>query len=178
MSTAAEIVKFWREAGEKAWFAKSDAFDARCRIYEDAHHTAARRELSDWEQSAEGALALCLLLDQIPRNIYRNSPHAFAADPLAQGVAQRAIAGGFHQAVEMPLRIFFYMPLEHAENLALQARCFALMQETGVENFVRYAAVHRDIIARFGRFPHRNVALGRNSTPEELEFLASGGFAG
>src|SRR5262249_4097224 len=157
----AEIVKFWREAGEKAWFAKSDAFDARCRAFEEAHHAAARRELSDWEQTAEGALALILLLDQIPRNIYRNSPHAFAGDPLAQIVAERAIAAGFHLATEMPLRIFFYLPLEHAEDLALQAQCLALMQETGVENFVRYAAVHRDIIARFGRFPHRNAALGR-----------------
>jgi uncharacterized protein (DUF924 family) len=178
MIAAADIVKFWREAGEKAWFAKSDAFDARCRAFEEAHHAAARRELLDWEKTAEGALALVLLLDQIPRNIYRNSPHAFAADPLAQSVAQRAITAGFHLATEMPLRIFFYLPLEHAEDLALQAQCLAMMQETGVENFVRYAAVHRDIIARFGRFPHRNAALGRTSTPEELEFLASGGFAG
>lgn len=178
MIDPAEIVKFWREAGEKAWFAKSDAFDARCRNFEAAHHAAARRECANWEQNAEGALALILLLDQIPRNIYRNSAHAFATDSLAQGIAQRAIAAGFHLATPMPLRIFFFLPLEHAENLALQAQCLALMQETGVEEFVRYAALHRDIIARFSRFPHRNEALGRVSTPEELDFLASGGFAG
>jgi uncharacterized protein (DUF924 family) len=178
MTSAAQVVKFWREADEKAWFAKSEAFDAHCRTFEAAHHAAARRELSDWERTAEGALALCLLLDQIPRNIFRNSAHAFAADPLAQGVAQRAIGAGFHQTVELPLRIFFYMPLEHAEDLALQAQCLALMQETGVEHFARFATLHRDLIARFGRFPHRNAALGRTSTPEELDFLASGGFAG
>jgi uncharacterized protein (DUF924 family) len=178
MASPAEIVNFWRDAGEKAWFARSDAFDARCRAFEAAHHAAARREYAHWEQNAEGALALCLLLDQLPRNIYRNSAHAFAADPLAQGAAQRAIAAGFHLAIAMPLRIFFYMPLEHAEDLSQQAQCLALMQETGVEDFIRYAALHRDIIARFGRFPHRNAALGRTSTAEELDFLAGGGFAG
>ncbi|MDX2276393.1 MAG: DUF924 family protein [Hyphomonadaceae bacterium] len=178
MIAAADIVSFWREAGEKAWFAKDDTFDLRCRDFEAAHHAAARGEYAAWEDSAEGALALCLLLDQIPRNIYRNSPHAFATDGLAQGVALRALAARHDAATPMPLRIFFYLPLEHAENMALQAQCLELMRATGVENFVRYAELHRDIIARFGRFPHRNAALGRVSTSAELDFLASGGFAG
>lgn len=172
------IIQFWRDAGEKAWFVKGDAFDQRCRAFEPAHHAAARGELSAWEQTAEGALGLCLLLDQIPRNIYRHSPHAFAADGLAQSLAQRAIAARHDAATPMPLRIFFYLPLEHAENLALQAQCLALMQAAGDTGFVRYAAQHRDIIARFGRFPHRNALLGRVSTPEETAFLEGGGFAG
>lgn len=178
MTSPTEIVSFWRNAGEKAWFAKNDAFDAACRVFEPAHHAAACGELTDWEQSAEGALGLCLLLDQIPRNLYRRSPHAFAADGLAQGVALRAIAARHDAATSMPLRIFFYLPLEHAENLALQAQCVALMRETGDAEFVRYAELHRDIIARFGRFPHRNAPLGRVSTPEEDAYIRQGGFAG
>ncbi len=178
MTAPGDVVGFWRAAGEKAWFAKSDAFDERCRAFEPAHHAAARGEFGAWEQSAEGALGLCLLLDQIPRNIFRHSPHAFAADPLAQGVALRAIAARRDAATPMPLRIFFYLPLEHAENLALQAQCLALMQAAGDAGFVKYAAQHRDIIARFGRFPHRNAALGRITTAEEAAFLDGGGFSG
>ena len=174
----AEIISFWERSGEKAWFAKSDAFDECCRVFEPAHHAAARGEFGAWEPSGDGALALCLLLDQIPRNIYRQSPHAFAADALAQGVALRAIAAGHDRVTSMPLRIFFYLPLEHAENLALQAQCVALMQAAGDAGFVKYAIQHRDIIARFGRFPHRNGALGRTTTSEEAAFLEGGGFAG
>lgn len=176
--SSAEIIEFWRQAGEKAWFSKNDAFDESCRAFEPLHHAAARGELSAWEQTAEGALGLCLLLDQIPRNIYRHSPHAFAADGLAQALAQRAIAVRHDAATPIPLKIFFYLPLEHAENLALQAQCVALTQATGDEGFTKYAVLHRDVIARFGRFPHRNAALGRTSTPEEAAFLAGGGFSG
>ncbi len=176
--SSAEILQFWRNAGENAWFAKSDAFDESCRAFEPLHHAAARGELKPWEQTAEGALGLCLLLDQIPRNIYRKSPHAFATDGLAQGLAQRAITARYDTATAMPLRIFFYLPLEHAEDLALQGQCLALMQAAGDAGFVKYAAQHRDIIGRFGRFPHRNAPLGRTSTPEEAAFLAGGGFSG
>ncbi|MEQ1616914.1 MAG: DUF924 family protein [Terricaulis sp.] len=173
------IVQFWTVASPAAWFKKDAAFDDELRTrFEAAHHAAARGECADWEQSAESALALILLLDQIPRNIYRNSAHAFATDPLAQALADRAVNAGFDRATAMPLRIFFYLPFEHAENIALQARCVALMEATGDAEFLKYAALHRDIVARFGRFPHRNAALGRASTAEELAFLAAGGFAG
>ena len=118
-----------------------------------------------------------LLLDQFPRNMFRDSPHAFATDGLAQGVAARAIEKGFDAATDSELRIFFYMPLEHAENLALQERCVTLVEAMRNANFTQYAKVHRDVIARFGRFPHRNAVLGRTSTPEELRFLAEGGFS-
>lgn len=178
MASAGEIVRFWRDAGPKAWFVKNEAFDGRCRAYEDDHHAAARRELSHWETDAEGALALVLLLDQFPRNMFRNSPHAFATDPLAVGVASRALERGFDAATDSELRFFFYMPLEHAEDLALQERCVVLMEALGNAEYAKFAKLHRDIIARFGRFPHRNAALGRRSSAEELQFLAEGGFAG
>lgn len=178
MASAAEIVRFWRDAGPKFWFVKDETFDGRCRTFEAEHHAAARGELGAWEMDAEGALALLILLDQLPRNIFRNSPHAFATDGLAQAVAARAIERGFDAATDSALRVFFYMPFEHAEDLAMQDRCVHLMTNLGDAEFIKFAILHRDIIAKFGRFPHRNVVLSRKSTPEELAFLAEGGFRG
>lgn len=178
MATGAEIVRFWRDVGPKFWFVKDETFDGRCRAFENEHHAAARGELTHWELDAEGALALVLLLDQIPRNIFRRSPHAFATDGLAQAVAARAIEGRFDAATDSFLRIFFYMPFEHAEDLALQERACVLVEAMRDADYMKYAVLHRDIIARFGRFPHRNAVLGRKSTPEELAFLADGGFGG
>ena len=178
MNAPGEIVRFWRDAGPKAWFAKDETFDGRCRAFEKAHHAAARRELGNWEMDAEGALALLLLLDQIPRNIYRDSPHAFATDHLALGVAQRAVKNGFDAATEAQLRLFFYLPFEHAEDLAAQDEGVRLTEALGDPEYLRFARLHRDIIVRFGRFPHRNPILGRASTADELASLAEGGFAG
>lgn len=178
MASAAEIVRFWRDAGPKAWFVKNETFDGRCRGFEAEHHAAARGEFAHWENDAEGALALVLLLDQFPRNLYRGSPHAFATDLLAQGVASRAVERSFDAATDSLLRVFFYMPFEHAEDLALQNRAVQLIEVMQDAEFTKYAILHRDIIARFGRFPHRNAILGRKSAPEELQFLAEGGFAG
>lgn len=178
MASAAEIVRFWRDAGPKFWFVRDETFDGRCRAFEKEHHAAARGELSAWEMDAEGALALLILLDQIPRNIFRKSPHSFATDGLAQAIALRALDKQFDAATDTDLRFFFYMPLEHAEDLALQERCVTLFTNLGDANYLKFAALHRDIIAKFGRFPHRNSILGRKSTPEELAFLAEGGFAG
>ena len=177
--TPQDVLDFWRASGPKVWFAKSDAFDASIRIqFEALHHAAARRELSKWEDTADGALALLLLLDQFPRNMYRNSAHAFATDPLARGIADRAIARGVDQAFDKDLRSFFYLPFEHAENAADQARAIALFELTGDADLVKWAKVHADIIARFGRFPHRNACLGRESSSAEKEFLAGDGFKG
>jgi len=178
MTSPGEVVRFWRDAGPKAWFAKDETFDGRCRAFEKTHHAAARRELGAWEADAEGALALILLLDQIPRNIYRNSPHAFAADPIALAVARRAIAHRFDEATSTDLRAFMYLPLEHAEELEAQDECVRLMTMIGNPEYTRFAVLHREIIARFGRFPHRNAILGRASTAEELAYIAEGGFAG
>jgi uncharacterized protein (DUF924 family) len=146
------------------------------------HHAAARGEYDAWAKTAEGALALLILLDQFPRNLYRKSAHAFATDPKARGIARAAIAEGFDRQVEPLLRPFFYLPFEHSEDLADQEACVALCerlaQETGDEETLKWARLHLDIIARFGRFPHRNAVLGRTTTPEERAFLDEGGFAG
>lgn len=175
----AEILAFWCEAGPKAWFAKDEAFDDAIRVrFEGAHLAASRGEYADWTETAEGALALILLLDQFPRNLYRGSGHAFATDGLARAVAEKALKAGHDQATPMPLRIFLYLPFEHAEDISMQNRSVALMTAAGDADYTRYAQLHRDVIARFARFPHRNAVLGRESTAEEAAFLAGGGFKG
>jgi uncharacterized protein (DUF924 family) len=180
-AAAADVVEFWREAGSKAWFAKDASFDNAIRErFERVHHAAARGELESWGESAKGSLALLLLLDQFPRNIWRGSPHAFATDPLARRIARRAIAAGHDKEVAADLRPFFYLPFEHSENRADQdaglAYCEALEMEGG-EN-AKWARLHHGIIVRFGRFPHRNQSLGRDTTVEEQAFLDEGGFHG
>jgi uncharacterized protein (DUF924 family) len=179
----AEIVAFWREAGPKAWFAKSDSFDAEIRTrFEALHFAASRGEFADWADTAEGALALLLVTDQFPRNLFRGSAHAFATDPMARRVADAAIGRDFHQAVEPALRPFFFMPFEHSEAIADQDRAVVLFEaherECGDSDSLRWAGLHRELIDRFGRFPHRNATLGRRSTPEELAYLEGGGFQG
>ncbi|MBB5519771.1 DUF924 family protein [Amphiplicatus metriothermophilus] len=174
-----EVVGFWREAGPKAWFKKDAAFDEEIRRrFEALHHAAARGERAAWEESSGGALALVLLLDQFPRNMYRGSAHAFATDGLARRVAGAAIRRGFDRQADESLRVFFYMPFEHSEDPADQARAVELIEALGDEEYAKFARLHADVIARFGRFPHRNACLGRASTPEELAFLEAGGFSG
>ncbi len=173
------IVAFWREAGPKQWFAKSTAFDDIIRErFEATHHRAARQELMDWLHTVDGALALILLLDQFPRNLYRGSGHAFATDGLARSIAATAVDAGFDQRVDSALRDFFYLPFEHSEDPEDQALSVRLFEAAGDADALQWAIDHRDIITRFGRFPHRNAALGRATTPEEARFLAEGGFAG
>jgi uncharacterized protein (DUF924 family) len=169
------VVDFWREAGPARWFARDAAFDARFRAgFLEAHFAAARREFEAWMDDADGALALVLLLDQFPRNCFRDSAHAYATDPLARHYAERAIAAGFDARVDPALRVFMYMPFEHSEDPADQARCIELVRAVDA-GYMRYAIAHRDVIARFGRFPHRNRALGRVNTPEEQAWLDAGG---
>ena len=178
MTTPADVISFWRAAGPQAWFAKDAAFDDRFRAtFGTAHEAAVDGKLADWEATPEGSLALILLLDQFPRNCFRESARMFASDTMAVAAADRAIAAGHDKAVTDDLQLFFYLPYEHAEDMALQERAVELIRPLGAE-LLHFAEVHRDIIARFGRFPHRNKLLGRVSTPEELEFLAAGGFAG
>lgn len=173
------IVAFWVEAGPKQWFAKDDAFDTEIgRRFEAAHHAAARGELDAWADAAQGALALLLLLDQFPRNLWRGSPHAFATDPLARAVAQAAIDRGFDKAADPDLRQFFYLPFEHSEDLGDQERAVMLCAATGDAELLKWAEIHRDIIRRFGRFPHRNRSLGRATSEAEQAFLDGGGFGG
>ncbi|HXQ17779.1 MAG TPA: DUF924 family protein [Caulobacteraceae bacterium] len=179
----ADIVDFWRAAGPPRWFKKDDAFDAAIRLkFEPTHHAAARGEYDRWIESADGALALLLLLDQFPRNLYRGSGHAFATDSKARRFAADAIEREHHRSVAGDFRQFFYLPFEHSEDLADQAQSVALCElekaETGDGEPLKWALIHQDIIARFGRFPHRNHALGRITTPQEQAFLDDGGFAG
>ena len=174
-----EIVDFWRDAGPRLWFARNDAFDAEIRDrFEAVQQAAGRGDYGDWIDTAEGALALVLLLDQFPRNLYRGAPQAFATDPLARVTASRAIARSHDLATDPSLRAFFYMPFEHGEDPADQDRAVALMQALGDADYLRYAELHRAVILRFGRFPHRNAILGRESTAEEIAYLAGPGFKG
>jgi uncharacterized protein (DUF924 family) len=174
-----DIIGFWRGAGPEKWFKKVTAFDEAIRLkFEPTHHRAARGEYDAWAQSADGALALLILLDQFPRNLYRHSGHAFATDPKARTIARAAVEQGFDREVDPIFRNFFYLPFEHSEDIADQDYGLALVAEAGVEDDLKWAGIHRDIIARFGRFPHRNAALGRTTTPAEQEFLDEGGFSG
>jgi uncharacterized protein (DUF924 family) len=177
--TPADIVSFWRDAGPEKWWKKDDTFDRTIRSrFLAVHEAAARGELAAWEDSAEGALALVILLDQFPRNMFRDSAHAFATDPLACAVASRALVRGFDRITDENMRPFFFMPFMHSEVLADQDRCVELHAGFGDAGRSKFATVHRDIIAQFGRFPHRNRMLGRDTTPAEQEFLDAGGFAG
>ena len=174
-----DVVGFWRGAGPAKWFKKAPAFDEAIRLkFESTHHRAARGEYDDWAQSAEGALGLLILLDQFPRNLYRNSAHAFATDAKARSIARAAVERGFDREVDPALRNFFYLPFEHSEDLADQDFALALCTEAEVANHIKFAGLHRDINGRFGRFPHRNAAFGRVTTPEEQAFLDEGGFSG
>jgi uncharacterized protein (DUF924 family) len=174
-----DVLGFWRSAGPKKWFTKSDAFDSAIRLkFEPVHQAAARGEYDAWAKSAEGALALLLLLDQFPRNLYRGSGHAFATDGKARAVARTAVAAGFPRQVEPELRQFFLLPFEHSEDLADQDLAVALATELDDADCLKWARIHRDIIAQFGRFPHRNAALGRETTAPEQAFLDDGGFSG
>ena len=175
---ALSVTVFWRDAGEDAWFEKNDAFDADFRNrFLDLHYAAARRECDDWNTHAEGSLALMILLDQFPRNCFRGTGHMCATDPLARYFADKAIAAGQDLELEELVRVFVYLPFEHSESLADQQRSVELTTARAPD-YVKYAEEHLAIIRRFGRFPHRNRMLGRETTAEEKTFLDGGGFSG
>jgi uncharacterized protein (DUF924 family) len=179
IAPAEAVLAFWREAGHDKWFKKDTAFDEAIRArFLDTYEAAAAGTLSDWEATREGALALVIVLDQFPRNVFRGSARAFAADPLALAAATRAIERGFDIATPAQERTFFYLPFEHSEELTDQERCCALFRATGDADLVKWAELHANVIRHFGRFPHRNAVLGRMTTVEEQAFLDSGGFAG
>lgn len=158
------------------WFRGGAEFDRECESrFLGAHLAAARREHEHWMDDAEGALALLILLDQIPRNVFRDSGHAFASDGLALHYANRAVEAGLDVQVDPALRTFMYLPFEHSEAMADQRRSVSLFRTLGDEGYLDYAVQHLDVIEKFGRFPHRNRALGRISTPEEQAWLEAGG---
>jgi uncharacterized protein (DUF924 family) len=177
--TPAEILAFWRAAGRERWYERDDTFDADVRSrFLELWRKAAAGELSSWETTDEGALALVIILDQFPRNMFRGDVMTYSSDALARKVAGRAIARGADIRVEPALLEFLYMPFMHSEHLADQLRCVELFGKSGQTDNLKYAEDHADIIRRFGRFPHRNPILGRSTTPEEQAFLDGGGFRG
>ncbi len=179
METAKTVVEFWRAAGPQRWFVRDDAFDREFReCFLDMHYLAARRGCEEWLHDGEGALALQILLDQFPRNCFRGTAHSYATDGLARHYAMRSIEEGLDRELTPQLRAFIYLPFEHSEDPVDQDRSVAMFEVLGDLEYLRFAELHRDIIRRFGRFPHRNAVLGRIPTPEELHFLAEGGFAG
>ena len=177
--TPAEIIAYWRALGPDRWFKRDDAVDADIRArFLPLYEAAAARKLIAWEDTIAGAFALLLALDQFPRNMFRGEAKAFATDPLARVVAGDAIARGLDLSFANPERRFFYLPFMHSETLSDQERCAELCRRADDPEGVRYAEHHADIIRRFGRFPHRNAALGRATTMEERAFLDDGGFSG
>ena len=179
-----DVLRFWfGEGGDygqrhKRWFEKDAAFDAEVKrrflaLYEEL------RQTQDWLEGARPCLARIVALDQFPRNMFRATPRAFEADSLALEAARRAVHAGYDAQLLPVERLFVYLPLQHSESVADQERACALCEPLGAfaetADVPRYALAHRDIVRRFGRFPHRNAILGRASTPEELEFLKQPG---
>ena len=174
------VLQFWfEEHGREDWFKKSDEFDEKIRDrFLSGYEQAAAGGLDDWRQSPLGCVALCLVLDQFPRNLFRDDPRSYATDAAALAVTGLALDRGFDRdaALTGVHRLFLYLPLEHSEDLADQRRCVALIRERiGDPDFIDYAERHLRIVERFGRFPHRNAVLGRTSTPEEVAFLEQPG---
>ena len=179
MGGISDVLTFWRSAGDERWYKRDEAFDASVRErFLALWHKAVAGELSSWETTDDGALALVILLDQFPRNMFRGDPKAFSSDAQALDVAHRALARGADKRIEAPLLQFLYLPFMHSEDLADQSRCVDLFRTTADTENLRYAEEHADIVRRFGRFPHRNRVLGRTTTPEEQAFLDGGGFSG
>lgn len=176
--TPEDVIHFWlEEIGPSRWFVKDSALDQLITDrFVETYRAAAAGALDAWAETADGALALVLVLDQFPRNMFRDTPEAFATDALARQVADVAMAAGQDRAFPSALRCFFYLPLEHSESLEDQQRCLTLMATLEDRpDLLGWAVGHHQIIERFGRFPHRNAILGRLSTAEELAFLAEPG---
>jgi uncharacterized protein (DUF924 family) len=175
---ALKVIAFWKQAGPARWFAKDAAFDARFRDrFLLEYEAAARGEYSSWQSTPDGAFALIILLDQFPRNAFRDTPRMYATDASARRIAGIALAAGYDRHFAPELRKFFILPFAHSEDLADQERSVALARRLGGDDLA-HAEHHRDIVKRFGRFPHRNAILGRPSTSAEREYLANGGYAG
>lgn len=174
---AARVLAFWfEEHGPKDWFAKNPAFDAAiAERFGALHARAARGALDSWAETPKGALALIIVLDQFSRNMHRDSAKAFACDAKALGLARRAVDRGFDRGLGEPERVFLYLPFEHSENRRDQELSVEYFGRFSDKLYVEAAEKHKVIIDRFGRFPHRNKALGRASTPEETAFLAEPG---
>jgi uncharacterized protein (DUF924 family) len=178
-ATPIDVLRFWWAAGPEAWFRSDPDFDARVgTVLGPLAAEALAGGLVEWEETPHGALALLLLLDQVPRNTRRGTAEAFAGDDRALAVARRAVAAGFVDAFPPQVRSFFILPFEHAEDIQCQEQSVDLFRRLSDRESLHWALLHYEAVSRFGRFPHRNAILGRQSTPEEEAWLASGGFGG
>jgi len=179
IATRQAVLDFWFGLDPEKWYKKDAAFDAEIRErFLPTYEAAAAGQLSEWEQAPESTLALLIVLDQFPRNMFRGSPRTFAADARALAIAKGAVERGFDKTLDVQKRTFVYLPYEHSESLEDQERGVALNRASGDAESLKWAELHADIIRRFGRFPHRNAVLGRSTTAEEQAFLDAGGFAG
>lgn len=175
---AIEVVAFWRDAGAEKWFAKDEQFDTDFRSrFLTLHMAAAQRKLDDWIATAEGALALMILLDQFPRNAFRGTAHMYATDPLARHFARYIVNNRLDHSLPAELRGFCYLPFSHSESITDQQLAVKLNQSIG-QPWLHHAEEHCRVIELFGRFPHRNPMFARETTDAEAAFLARGGFAG
>jgi uncharacterized protein (DUF924 family) len=184
---AQAVLAFWFDPAQQPhWFSASPAFDGTLRSrFGNTFHLAAEGKLERWTDTPQGWLALLIVLDQFSRNLYRDDPRAWAQDRQAQRLALWGIKEAYDRQLPPTQRVFAYMPLEHAEDMRLQQHCVALFESLCEQlpaeerhrytGFLDYARQHQAVIARFGRFPHRNALLGRNCTPEELDYLAEPG---
>ena len=181
--TPQDVLAFWFADGpgvrRAVWFRRTDAFDAACAEFRAVLAAALRGDLNGWSTTPRGALALVVLLDQFPRNIHRGTPQAFAGDAAALAIAEAAISAGFDRALLPVERVFLYLPFEHSERLADQDRAVTLFEalagEPDMAQTIDYAHRHREVIRRFGRFPHRNPILGRTNSAAEEAYLAEPG---
>ncbi|MGR5390264.1 DUF924 family protein [Vibrio crassostreae] len=175
--TYQDVLEFWfDELTPKDWFTGGAEIDSLIESrFSELHKTATQGELFEWRQNAQGRLAEIIVLDQFSRNIGRNSPAAFSADPMALALAQEAVAGGFDHQLNEQQKSFLYMPYMHSESLLIHEQAVELFSQTGLEHNLDFELKHKVIIERFGRYPHRNEVLGRTSTPEEIEFLQQPG---
>jgi uncharacterized protein (DUF924 family) len=179
-TTPNEIIEFWLdEVGPKRWYDDSAELDNTIRErFMETWEAAQEGKLESWECSREGALALLIVLDQFPRNMFRDDGRSFASDARALALAKKAIGKGFDKQTNLPERIFFYMPMMHSENSVDQEHSVRLIKmNMGETAYLKHARVHREVIRKFGRFPYRNDALGRRTTDDEANYLANGGYA-
>lgn len=174
---ARSVLDFWFvELGPEKWFVKDDSLDGEIHDrFGPTYRRAHDGELGGWIAAPEGCLALVIVLDQFPRNLFRDDLHAFATDPHARALLHHALDEGFDKALDARQRQFLYMPLQHSEDREDQELSVKLNATLGIDDVLKFAHAHKDIIDRFGRFPHRNAMLGRESTAEETEFLTQPG---
>ncbi|MCW8864624.1 MAG: DUF924 domain-containing protein [Colwellia sp.] len=172
-----EVLNFWfEELSPAQWWQKDDELDKSIKAkFSALHHQASQCELFEWRQTAQGRLAEIILLDQFSRNMYRDTPKSFAQDPLALALSQQAIQMGADKALTAVERSFLYMPFMHSESLLIHQQACQLYKDNGIDSNYQFELKHLAIIERFGRYPHRNKILGRESTPAEITFLTQPG---